>query len=109
MPSTTCKTCHHTTLTWSWTEAFDKFGFDDGDGQVVTETVADVLRAAGYVVSVEPWGWHNVVITSIMKDGVEQIPTQGISFGYDAPRSYLPDDIITLLDQEIPDQGEVAT
>lgn len=42
-----------TTITWSWTEAFDKFGFDDGDGLVMTWHVADVLNAAGFQVDAD--------------------------------------------------------
>ena len=37
-------------LAGSWSEAFDKFGFNDGDGQVETNQVCDVLEAAGYTV-----------------------------------------------------------
>ncbi|MGE0700792.1 MAG: hypothetical protein AB7O57_16955 [Hyphomicrobiaceae bacterium] len=108
MPRTICKTCHNATLDWSWTEAFDKFGFGDGDGQVMTEDVAEILRFAGYTVVVEPWGLHNVTIASIKLGGVEQIPFDRITFGYDDPRSYLPADIIRLLDKALPDQGEVV-
>lgn len=92
-------------IIWSWEEAFDKFGFDDGDGLVMTDTVVRVLADAGYNVTAEPWGSHNVVIFSI-KDasGVEQIPTD-INLGYDEPRDYLPEAIITLLDQD-PRTGE---
>jgi hypothetical protein len=84
---------------WSWEEAFDKFGFGDGDGPVMTDIVALVLETAGYTVAYETWGSHNVVIHSIKTAaGDEQIPRDGISFGYDDPRDYLPDAIITLLD-----------
>ncbi len=108
MPKSICRTCNNATLDWSWTEAFDKFGFNDGDGQVMTEHVADILRFAGYTVLVEPWGFHNVTIASIKLGGVEQIPFDHITFGYDDSRSYLPDDIVALLDRALPDQGEVA-
>ncbi len=92
-------------ITWSWEEAFDKFGFDDGDGLVMTDTVVRVLTDAGYTVTAEPWGSHNVVIFSI-KDasGAEQIPTD-INLGYDEPRDYLPEAIVTLLDAD-PRTGE---
>lgn len=73
----------------------------------MTEAVADVLRAAGYTVTIEPWGIHNVVIDSITKGGVELIPFQRIRFGYDNPRDYLPKKIVRLLDRELRANGEV--
>lgn len=94
-----------TFITWSWEEAFDKFGFEDGDGLVMTDVVVDVLHDAGYNVSAEPWGSHNVTNFSIEDaNGVEQIPTD-ISIGSDDPRDYLPDTIISLLDAH-PRTGE---
>lgn len=63
MVSTQCDFCGGT-LHWDWTEAFTKFGFNDGDGQVETWQVEAVLGKlihlkstgvsllAGYVVSV---------------------------------------------------------
>jgi hypothetical protein len=91
-----CGTCHQ----WTWEEAFDKFGFGDGDGLVMTDSVAGVLIGAGYAVESQQWGLHNVVITSIKLDGVEQIP-EGATIGYDDPRSYLPATIVELLDAKV--------
>lgn len=105
MPSTECHACLGF-YWWRWEEAFDKFGFGDGDGQVMTEAVADTLRAAGYVVETERWGLHNIVIVSIERDGVEQIPDAAIT-GYDNPRDYLPPAIVALLDEKLPEDGEV--
>lgn len=105
MPSTECQTCL-CSYWWRWEEAFDKFGFGDGDGQVMTGAVAEVLEAAGFEVHHDYWGVHNDVIRSIKKDGVEQIPDSA-EVGYDAPRDYLPQDIITLLDEKLPEDGEV--
>ena len=85
---------------WTWAEAFDKFGFGDGDGLVMTSAVADILIAAGYAVETAHWGLHNVIITSIKRDGVEQIPA-GTKIGYDDPRGYLPADIAILLDSKV--------
>ncbi len=107
MSITTCPTCCHQTH-WSWTEAFDKFGFDDGDGLIMTEHVAEALRTHGYTVHVEAWGIHNVTISSIKTAmGGEQIPFKRISFGYDDARKYLPKRIIKLLDAAFPDSEEV--
>ena len=85
---------------WTWAEAFDKFGFGDGDGLVMTSAVADILIEAGYAVETAHWGLHNVIITSIKRDGVEQIPA-GTQIGYDDPRGYLPADIAILLDSKV--------
>ncbi len=106
MSITTCPTCGEP-HSWSWEEAFDKFGFGDGDGIVMTEHVAEALRKRGYTVTTEPWGMHNVTITSIRtKKGKEIIP-EDINLGYDAPRDYLPKRIINLLDEAFPFLREV--
>jgi hypothetical protein len=92
---------------WSWEEAFDKFGFDDGDGIVMTDVVANALRQRGYTVTAEPWGSHNVIIGSIRtKKGNELIP-ENTNIGYDDPRSYLPKRIIKLLDEAFPGHMQV--
>jgi hypothetical protein len=107
MSFSTCPTCFNT-VDWSWEEAFDKFGFGDGDGLVMTEHVADVLRGHGYAVTVEAWGLHNVTIASIKtKNDREVIPFDTIRFGYDDARGYLPKRIIKLLDAAFPDGEEV--
>jgi hypothetical protein len=108
VPNSTCHTCGGD-YAWTWQEAFNKFGFGDGEHQVMTETVAKVLRAAGYTISVEPWGLHNVVIDSITLNGVEQIPFDTITFGYDDPNDYLPQAIVTLLDTKLPAHGEIVS
>jgi hypothetical protein len=106
MSITTCPTCGES-HSWSWEEAFDKFGFGDGDGIVMTEHVAEALRKASYTVTTEPWGMHNVTISSInSKTGEEMIPDDIVD-GYDNPRDYLPKHIITLLDEAFPENVEV--
>lgn len=98
MPIAKCLVCggaYH----WKWEDAFDKFGFEDGDGQVMTDDVVAVLSGAGYSVVAEPWGLHNVVILSIKTvHGVEQIPGTA-DVGYDSPRAFLPEPIVHLLDR----------
>ena len=102
MPQSECECCGGTYL-WVWEEAFDKFGFNDGDGQVETETVANVLREAGYRVETVVWGIHNRIILSIKRDDVEQMPDRTlVAIGYDNPRGYLPKAIIELLDARLP-------
>lgn len=103
MVQTTCDTCGGK-LHWDWTEAFAKFGFGDGDGQVETWQVEAVLAGAGYAVKVEEWGCHNTVITSIKKDDLELIPHDNpkYTFGYDDPRAYFPAGLVRLLDEKFP-------
>jgi hypothetical protein len=96
---TTCESCG-TRHEWTWEEAFDKFGFGDGDGLVMTDSVARVLIDAGYTVEIQQWGFHNVIITAIKLAGVEQIPG-GATLGYDDPRGYLPAAIVALLDAKV--------
>jgi hypothetical protein len=96
---TVCESCG-SSHEWTWADAFDKFGFGDGDGLVMTSSVADILIAAGYAVETVHWGMHNVIISSIKRDGVEQIPA-GTTIGYDDPRGYLPAEIVSLLDCKV--------
>jgi hypothetical protein len=106
MSITICPTCGEP-HSWRWEEAFDKFGFGDGDGIVMTEHVAEALRKSGYTVTTEPWGMHNVTIRSILtKKGKELIPGD-INYGYDDPRDYLAKRIIKLLDEAFPSELEV--
>ncbi len=102
MPKNICETCGGT-YSWKWEEAFDKFGFNDGDGIVETGSVENVLNEAGYEPETHHWGLHNFVITSIKKDGKELLPVddESVAIGYDNPRSYLPREIIILLDERL--------
>lgn len=97
MSTTRCTTCGNN-HNWNWEEAFDKFGFGDGDGLVMTEHVANALRYHGYAVTVEPWGCHNITIASIQLGSIEQIPDTA-PVGYGNPREYLPPVIVQLLDE----------
>ena len=92
-------------INWRWEEAFDKFGFEDGDGTIFTDDVANYLQNIGYNLITEGWGCHNTIIVSVSKDGVAQIP-ENANLGYDCPRSYLPAKIIKALDKRFPENGE---
>ena len=107
MPKQKAKYLGEQNYYWCWEEAFAKFGFNDGDGPVQTWKVKLVLTDARYDVTVEEWGCHNTVITSIKRGGHELIPQEGIEFGYDDPRGYLPADIVQLLDEKLPAEGAV--
>jgi hypothetical protein len=107
MPNTRCANCGGA-YAWRWEEAFDKFGFGGGDGQVMTDMVAQVLREAGYTVETHPWGMHNVVIDSIKRNRRDLIPA-GANCGYGDPRKYLPTSLLRLLDEKLPADAEVAS
>ncbi len=105
MSITHCPSCRQETE-WSWTEAFDKFGFNDGDGLIMTEHVAETLTKAGYTVATQAWSIHNVIIASIKRADIELIPANA-NPGYDDPLDYLPNDVIALLNDAYPDDGVV--
>ena len=102
MPIETCEHCGRDTH-WIWEEAFEKFGFNDGDGPIETLQVSDCLTDAGYQVKDIQWGIHNKVICSIVDQyGKELMADETVTYGYDCPRSYLPSAIIKLLDEALP-------
>ncbi len=92
VPVTRCNACG-APATWEWEDAFLKFGYGDGDGVVMTEVVAERLRAEGFTAETACYGPHNTIICSLIRDGVELVPDED-----DNPRTYLPDDVIQLLD-----------
>ena len=42
--------CAHCGNCFHWREAFAKFGYDDGDGNVQIKAVANILEDSGYAV-----------------------------------------------------------
>lgn len=102
MTVTTCNNCGGS-YEWHWEDAFDKFGFNDGEGQIETWTVGHILELAGYTVEIVGWGLHNSVIHSLKLADEEFIPEEDSEhvFGYDNPRNYLPKEIIKLLDENL--------
>lgn len=92
---------------FDWSDAFYKFGFDDGDGCVQTYEVAHALRQKGYDVKIGDTAIHNTVINSIKKDGCELLPlcNPTVKFGYDHARGFLPQKIITILDEAFPPEN----
>lgn len=107
MPISNCENCHWE-FEWRWEEAFDKFGFDDGACHIETPQVARVLVDAGYEAEYAYLGLHNQVILSIKRDGVELIGSinPGARIGYCNPRTYLPGEIVELLDSEFPETAD---
>jgi len=96
--------CEHCGNCYQWKNAFSKFGYDDGDGNVITPEVAQVLEKSGYDVKFGVWQTHNTIIYSIKKDGWEYMPSRftGHAIGYSDPVEYLPVDILKLLEKEFP-------
>ena len=96
-----CDTCGNS---YHCSEAFSKFGFDDGDGEVKTPLIAQALEVAGHHVKYSRWSPHNTIIYSVCKDGIEYMPVDNPQYriGYNDPMEYLPADILNLLDEEFP-------
>jgi len=91
------KQLSQTNLTWE--DAFDKFGYDDGDGIVLTWGVVEFLQSLGYKVEADTWGTHNCVIhTLVAPDGGRDLLEYAI-VGHDDPRVYLPEELIKQLDE----------
>jgi hypothetical protein len=83
----------------TWEDAFNKFGYEDGDGTVLTWDVVKFLQFLGYTADAETWGIHNCVInTLIAPDGGVDL-LEHATVGYDDPREYLPLDLIKQLDE----------
>ena len=106
MPRTPCDACGRTYV-WQWEDAFNKFGFDDGGDEIMTPNVCEVLERFGYTTQHEPWGIHNITITSIKMNGTE-LMSYNAMLGYDCPRKYLPKTLVELLDRELGDDVEVT-
>ena len=56
-------------ICWEITDAFSKFGFEDGDGPNFTDEVAAAIEAAGpYRCRTQIWGLHNYGIEAIEEE-----------------------------------------
>ena len=120
-------------MEWKWEEAFDKFGFGDGDFWNATSLVSQVVDKMGYWTECDSWGIHNYMIMDIKKDKdsdesilfnpdangqlddwkpevLQRIKDRGYevgeALGYMPPRAYLPDDILAKLDEVFDDEFE---
>tara|TARA_A100001037_G_scaffold286367_1_gene294701 strand:+ start:1252 stop:1566 length:315 start_codon:yes stop_codon:yes gene_type:complete len=94
---------------WEWQDAFSKFGFEDGDGPNFTDKVAEFLSDKGYDVDCDTWGIHNYMIWKLVPPHSKHdlldsdvLNAQGFQYGYDEPEDYLPEDLVTLLNEEFP-------
>lgn len=82
-----------TIIEWKWEEAFDKFGFGDGDSWNGTRLVQDRLEELGYAVEADTAGMHNYCIHTLSK-GEERWEFDG----YQGPREILPQEVVQALD-----------
>ena len=89
------------TVYWEWEEAFNKFGFGDGDGHNFTDEVEDFLIKLGWNVEPESWGIHNYMIMDVTGPNGEK-PMAKANIGYDCPRTYLPKELVEQLDEKFP-------
>ena len=89
-----------TIIEWSWEEAFDKFGFDDGDSWNGTGEVELWFETKlGWTSESHTWGCHNYMIF-LLKDWKTE---KEYEFdGYKDPRDILPKNIIKKLDKQFP-------
>ena len=81
-----------------WTDAFDKFGNNDGDDPAAyfySQSVADVIQELGYQCVLSSC-FHNRFICSITAPDGEELCAGTV--GYDDPRTFLPTDILRHLD-----------
>ena len=80
---------------WVWGEAFNKFGFGDGNGWNGTSLVEEFLLSIGCKeVKCDSWGAHNYMIFGIL----DKDDTKYEFNGYNDPRDVLPKHIIEKLD-----------
>lgn len=92
-----------TITTWSWSEAFSKYGFDDGDSPEAennTSAVVYTLEQQGCTdIEEGRWGLHNYMIHALTYEGV----TYDFD-GYSSPRTTLPQKLVDALDAEFADE-----
>ena len=89
-------------IEWVWEEAFDKFGFGDGDGWNGTDRVAAFIEEQGYETDCDVWGIHNYMIMDIKRAGASIMP-DGVDVGYTDPRTWIPKTLQQKLDKEFQD------
>ena len=104
-----CPTCGQeisTNVHINWPDAFNKFGYGDGDGEIYTYEIAEHIQELDLECGFTQFCMHNDVIDSIKSyneggecTGVELIPN-GTVIGYDNPRKYLPAFIVEHLDKK---------
>ncbi len=84
---------------WRWEEAFDRFGFDDGDGYCLTQAVANVLENAGCRCRTARFGAHNTIIHRITLPDGSALDTPHAK---SSARLWLPARLVAMLDNAFP-------
>lgn len=92
-----------TVVTWIWEEAFQKFGFNDGNDSQ-TWRVEGALEDAGYA-SDEVSGVHNTYICGLRRETGEVWNDGACDATSDTARlrASLPPEVVALLDRVFPD------
>ena len=74
-------------IDWEISEAFSKFGFEDGDGPNFTNEVVAAIEAAGpYRCRMQSWGLHNYAIDAIDEEVAPGMWETVVEFdGYELP------------------------
>ena len=90
----------YTRIHWHWEEAFQKFGFGDGDGWNGTHLVGEALTDLGYSYEAETAGMYNYMIVSLSKDG-QEVDLGDLYYEEDADRVRLglPEEVVRFLDE----------
>lgn len=86
-----------TIIQWEWEEAFDPYGFGDGDSWNGTGLVQSAIERLGYQTEADG-GMHNFCIHHLTK-GEERWELVGHD-GVEELRRLLPPDVVTTLDRE---------
>lgn len=85
---------------WSWTEAFNKYGFNEGETDTYTFEVSDFLADLGYIIETTS-GIHNTYISSLRSPtGVELLAVNKFNVGIDDAEEQLPDVLVDALNQK---------
>jgi hypothetical protein len=84
---------------WRWEEAFDRFGFDDGDGYCLTQDVANVLENAGCRCCTAQFGAHNTIIHRVILPDGSPLDNPFAKF---SARLWLPAHLVAMLDNAFP-------
>ena len=80
---------------WTWADAFDKYGFDSGNSPVQSDKVAEFLEELGYTVTIKTDGKHNPEqIVGLQKDG------NILTWSDWNVVKYLPKELMTQLDEK---------
>ena len=93
-----------TVITWIWEEAFQRYGFNDGNNSE-TWRVMEALEGEGYVGD-EVSGVHNTYICGLRKETGE-VWNDGLCEDVNDSaqlRASLPSEVVALLDRAFPDE-----